>query len=396
MNLRSSAAALLTFGLGIGCAGAPGGDASSASEQQRIAANSPSDVGICYPSPPAAPEAINADVITGLLVAARPQIMECMVDPRHRGQETETRVSIKTTVGGGKVEHAVSGQNVTPPGQECIRGALDRYLAAVPGWAAKAAAVTTPVTGEAQVAHKAGVSPSVKFGINEASDVTGAVRIAQPTWCDCYADWKAAPPRALEATIKVTQAGKPQASFKPSADPGAQKVAACLAGKVAELPLKTKSSELDVPYTFRFVHSGHAAPLPEAAPEQQFQQQEALRGQRTAAAVVALGTRTAAATAYDGLVQKYNAAPDSVKVEDLKSTCAALVTADDTYIAALEKQLEAEQQMLTVLQQLKAQDTAWATAETAAQGTVDTTRQDIASAKQMKTSDTGACPREAQ
>jgi hypothetical protein len=41
MNLRSSAAALLTFGLGIGCAGAPGGDASSASEQQRIAANSP-------------------------------------------------------------------------------------------------------------------------------------------------------------------------------------------------------------------------------------------------------------------------------------------------------------------------------------------------------------------
>jgi len=54
MNLRSSAAALLTFGLGIGCAGAPGGDASSASEQQRIAANSPSDVGICYPSPPAA------------------------------------------------------------------------------------------------------------------------------------------------------------------------------------------------------------------------------------------------------------------------------------------------------------------------------------------------------
>jgi hypothetical protein len=394
MNLRASAAALITFGLGIGCAAAPGGDVTS--EQQRIAGNSPSDVGVCYPSPPAAPEGVNADVITGMLVAARPHIMECLVDPRNRGQEAETRVTIKTTVTAGKAEHAVSGPNLSPAGQQCIRGAIDRYLAAVPGWADKAAKVSAPATGEAQIHHKAGVSPTVQLGLNEASDVTGAVRLAQTGWCDCYAEWKAAPPRSLKATLKVVKGGAPQAIFEQSADPAAQKVSACLAGKVATLKIATESRELTVPYTFRFVHSGHAAPLPEASPEQQFQQNEALRGQRAAAAVVALGARTAAAVAYDGLVQKYNANPAAVPVEDLTSTCAALVAADDSWIAALQKQLEVDQQTLALVQQLKAQDAAWGKAEAAAQGTVDTTRQDIDAARQMKTSDTGACPREAK
>lgn len=393
MTLRASATALITFGLGIGCAAAPGGEAQS--EQQRIAANSPSDVGVCYPSPPA-PEVVNADVITGLLVAARPHIMECLVDPRNRGQEPETKVAIKTTVNAGKAEHAVSGQNLSPAGQQCIRGALDRFLAAVPGWAEKAGAVTAPATGEAEVHHKAGVSPTVQLGLNEASDLTGAVRLAQTGWCDCYADWKAAPPRALKATLKVIKGAAPQATFEPSADPAAQKVAACLAGKVATLQVKTESRELVVPYTFYFVHSGQVAPLPEAAPEQQFRQTEAVRGQRSAATVVALGARTAAAVAYDGLVQKYNADPAAVSVDDLKGKCAALVAADDSWIAALEKQLQSEQQTLAAVQQLKAQDPAWAKAEGAAQSAADQTRQDIDAAKKMKTSDTGACPREAK
>ncbi len=39
-----------------------------------------------------------------------------------------------------------------------------------------------------------GASPSVEMGVNDASDIAGAIRLALPTWGDCFADWKSAPP----------------------------------------------------------------------------------------------------------------------------------------------------------------------------------------------------------
>jgi hypothetical protein len=209
---RSSAAVLLAA-LAAGCAAAMGGG--SAAEQQQIAALSASDVGLCHPAAMPAIGGVNADELTGLLVAARPAVMECLVDPKNRGQAEETRVTLKTTAGGGKLEHAVAGQNLSPAGQQCIKGALDRHFGAVEGFAAKTAAVTPPVSAEDTVPHFAGKSPSVQLGLNEASDVTGAVRLAQSSWCDCYAEWKDAPPHPLKATLSIAQGKPPQATSSP-------------------------------------------------------------------------------------------------------------------------------------------------------------------------------------
>ncbi|AKT43331.1 hypothetical protein [Chondromyces crocatus] len=390
--LRSSAALLLATTVGFGCAGAAGG---SASEQQRIAALSASDVGLCFPAPIAVPSGVNGEVLTGMLVAARPAVMECLVSPQSRGAADETSVSLKTTAGGGKVSHAVSGQNLTPAGEQCIRAALDRHFAAAEGFAEAASAVNPPVTGDAQVNHVKGVSPSVVLGENEASDITGAVRLAQSGWCDCYTEWKAGAPHPLKATLQ-TQGTELKATFEAVSDPASQKVVACLTEKVKQVKVTPKSAQLSVPYTFMFVHSGHAAQLTDEPPQVQIRQLDGLRTQRAARAVIALGGRTAAAMAYDALGKKYNADPASVSVEDLTKGCDALLAADDAWLASLNQQLEIDQQTLALVQQLKATDSAWERAEAASKNGVETTKQDIESAKQMKVGDAGACPRPAQ
>ncbi|WP_197041187.1 hypothetical protein [Chondromyces apiculatus] len=392
--LRSSAAVLVATGLGLGCAAAAGGGATS--EQQRIAALSASDVGLCFPSSITPPSAVNTEVLTGLLVAVRPAVMECLVSPQSRGAAQETTVNLKTTAGGGKLQHNISGPNLTPEGAVCVKEALDRHFAAVQGFAALAAAANPPVSGEAQVTHKAGVSPTVRLGENESSDVAGAVRLAQTTWCECYEPWKAAAPHPLNATLSSQGGMALTAKFEPAADPASQKVAECLSGKISDVKFTARSSQINVPYTFMFVHSGNAAPLTDVPPEVQIRQLDGVRTQRAARAVIALGGRMAAAQAYDALGKKYNAAPDSVPVEDLTKGCAALLATDDAWLETLNQQLEIDEQTLALVQQLKAKDAEWGRAEEASKNAVDVTKQDIETAKQMKTGDAGACPRDAK
>jgi hypothetical protein len=345
------------------------------------------------------PAALNGEALTGLLVTARPLVLECLVDPRHRGAKDGTRVAIKSTVSGGKIEHAVSGDNMTPDGERCVRAALDGYLSVVPGWASKLSAVSEPVTAEVQVRHTEGVAPTVKLGVNEASDVAGTVRLAQGSACGCYAPWKSASgagpqPRALKATIKVVRGAAPQASFVAVSDPAAQEVAACLQEKIGGLKVQTKSNEVDVPYAFYFIHSNVFTPLAGAPPDLQFQQADALRNRVAAESVIALGGRTNAAQAYDALVKKFKAAPQSVPLADLQQSCAALLAADDQWGQALSRQLEIDKRTLSIVQELKASDPSWGEAATAAQRTVGATEQDIATAKQMRASDAESCPKE--
>ena len=108
-------------------------------EQLRITNINQSDLAVCFPKAPAVPDKITAETLTGLLVAARPQVMECLADPVRRGPAKETRVVIKSTLGASGVEHAVSGQNVTPEGEKCITSNLSRFFSTVPQLATPAA-----------------------------------------------------------------------------------------------------------------------------------------------------------------------------------------------------------------------------------------------------------------
>jgi hypothetical protein len=323
--------------------------------------------------------------------------MECLADPTRRGAEKETRVVIKSTLGAGGVESAVSGQNLTPEGEKCVKAALTRYFATVPQLATPPAAGAAPVTAEIPVQHIAGVSPAVTLGVNEGSDITGTVRLMQSTWCDCYAEWKDAPPRTLKAKIKIAKgasAAPSDVSFEATNDPAADKVAACLKDKVKSLRFKVTPDEITLPYTFLFLHSAHDGGLPNAPPEIQFAQLDALRGQRAAAAVIAVGTRSVAAATYDDLVKKYKAKPASVQVEELKTKCADLLKADEGWVASIEKQVDIDQKTVELVTALAAKDPGWAKAQAASQSNLDATKKDLEQAKKIRTDDAGICPKE--
>ncbi|MGZ6162161.1 MAG: hypothetical protein ACXWLS_02430, partial [Myxococcaceae bacterium] len=91
-------------------------------------------------------------------------------------------------------------------------------------------------------------------------------------------------------------------------------------------------------------------------------------------------------------VKKRKAAGAMVK--DLKTGCAELVKADDTYTKALEDESAVEQQALTLAQTLKAKDPSWADAEKAAQGAVADTQKQIDAATQLRAANEKACPKE--
>jgi len=396
MNHLRKALPLLALGLGLGCGGASQtgpaeGATGPVSTQQRVVNINPVDLGVCFQQAPALPEKINAEVLTGVLVAARPFVMECLVDPKSRGPADETSLALKTTLSGGKLAHAITGQNVTPAGEQCIKAAVDRFAATAPDWEKKAQAATS-VNAEVQYKHIASVMPSVKMGVSEASDVAGAIRLAQGSFCDCYAPWKDADPVLLKAQVKLTQTGAPAVTMEPSQNPAGSQVAACLQPKVAALPLKTTATELTAPYTFMFLNSARGL-FDNAEPPIAFAQYELVRNQHLAAGVIAMGARTQAAEAYDALVNKYKKDPASVSLDQLKNGCGALTQADDAYITSLQKQLEVEQRALAMFTDLAAKDAAWAPVKDGTQSNVDETKKDIENGKKFKESDLQACPK---
>jgi len=394
IHLRN-AAPLLALGLGLGCSGSAQtgeGPTGPVTSTQRIVNISPFDLGVCFAQAPALPDKLNGEVLTGLLVAARPAVMECLVDPKSRGPADETSLTLKTTVSGGQLAHAITGQNLTPAGEQCIKAAVDRYVATAPEWAAKSQAASS-ISAEAQYSHVAGAMPTVKLGISEASDVAGTIRLAEGGFCDCFAAWKDTDPTILKASVKVTQSGAPAVTFEPSGDAGGTQAVACLTPKVSALPFKTTSSELTAPYTFMFLSSARDGLFTGAAPALAFAQYELVRNQRLASGVIAMGARTAAAEAYDALVQKYKKDPASVTLDELQKGCGALTAADDAYVTTMEKQLDLEQKAVAMLTEYAAKESDWVPARDATQGHVDQTKKDIEMGKKFKEDDLQACPK---
>ncbi len=136
----------------------------------------------------------------------------------------------------------------------------------------------------------------------------------------------------------------------------------------------------------------------------QFAQLDAVREQRQAEAFAALARRQNVANIYDAQVQAYQAAANSkdakkrkaagAMVKDLKTGCADLVKADDAYTKALEDEAAVEQQAVTLAQTLKAKDPVWADAEKASSGALADTQKQIDAAKQLRTANEKACPKE--
>ncbi len=372
-------------------AGATAAQAAPVQERQKITNQPAFDVATCHPRQLTLPTLPNQAVIIGALVSARPQVLECLVDPKNRGPGQSTKVTVKTTVDTTGGKHAITGDNLSPSGTQCVQAMVDKLapMAALPAGA-------QPVEAQTEFVHEVGNSPTVTFGINEGSDFSGNIRLGQTTWCDCYTSFTNTPPPLLTARIKLKKgmANAAEINFDPSGTTEGDALASCLKTKIAALPAKLSTDELTFPHRFIHFHSLASENVANLPPELGFYQLELVRGQRAADAALAFGVRANAAETYDAIVAEYTKTKNWRLIDSLKAKCADLVKAADGWVSALQAQQAADQSTLTLVQQLKAKDEGWTQVETATQGALGKTAEDLKTAQARRQADADACPKE--
>ncbi|HYX89915.1 MAG TPA: hypothetical protein VE782_00015 [Myxococcaceae bacterium] len=391
--MRRSAIGLLTALALSACASAPAkGGGEPTAQQQKVSNISYFDLENCFPVEAKVSAPANKEGLTGFLVAARPEIGECLVDPKNRGPERLTRAAISVSVTDQGAEFQAAGDNLTPSGVECIRNVLKQRSGIEP--LPKGA---PPASASIDYQHNAGVNPAVVMGVNESSDAVGTVRLAMKGWCECFEPWRSAAPRPLSATMVLVAGTKTptEVSFIPPADDAAGKVQACVSQKLKALEVPHSSQKLTVPVPFILLHSGvdEAEAIAPNTPEIAFLQLDALRSQRAAQVALAIGGRVGAVGVYDALVAKYKANPRSVTVKELRDRCQALLQADEAWISALDKQRQTEERTLAFAQKQQARDASWGEAVAAARGQVQATQKELEPARQTRQQDEGACPK---
>ncbi|HEX8819539.1 MAG TPA: hypothetical protein VF794_06410 [Archangium sp.] len=382
--------------LAAGCAGqqqaTKPGAPTTTEERMRITNQHPFDVAVCQQTPTSTlTQPVNQGILVGSILAIRPEVMECLVDPKTRGDGTTTRVVVKTDVTEQGGTHTISGENLTPEGSACIQKVVDTRvpLTALPKG-------SQPVQSESTFVHEAANSPSVKFGINPGSDYSGTVRLAQTNWCECYAGFANKTPPILKANVdlKKDTATAAAITFDPVGNPAGDQLATCLQAKMMALPAKLETDQLKFPYRFIHFNSKATEASAELPPELRFFQLELERNQRSANAAIAFGARSNAAEAYDAIVSKYQKTKDWKLVDELKSKCQALVNSAQGWVNAIDAQLKVDQATLALAQELKAKDAAWGDVETKSQEVIAGTQQDLANAQKRLEADQGACPKE--
>jgi len=388
--------AIASILLAAGCAGqqqAQKKGPTTTEERMRITNQPPFDVAVCQPKALTLPQPPNEGILVGALLSTRPEVMECLVDPKSRGEAESTRVVVKTTVNEQGGTHAITGENLTPEGTACIQKVVDARvpLTALPKGAQE-------VTSESTFVHEVGNSASVKFGINPGSDFSGAVRLAQEDWCECYAPFANKAPPQLKASVdlKKESATAAEIVFEPTNTPEGDQLAACLQAKMMAIPVKLEVTELKFPYRFTHFHSQATESSADMSPELRFYQLDLLRNQRAANTAIAFGARANAAETYEAVITKFQKTPPKKQYDllpELTSKCNALVEASKQSVDALSAQLQSEQQSLANVQELKAKDAAWGELEGKLQESVTATEQDVKNAQERLKADQGACPK---
>lgn len=378
------------------CAGqqkaAKPGAPTTVQEKMRITNQPYFDVASCHPQALTLPQPPNENILVGAMVSTRSQLMECLVDPKSRGPAATTKVSVKTHITDAEATHTVTGENLTPQGQKCIQDLVNKAVPIQP-LATKGA---KPVDSEAQFIHEQNNSPSVSFGVNEGSDFSGQIRLAQEQWCDCYAGYTTQVPPILVSHITLKKASPTAAdiTFDPSGSTEGDQLAACLKSKMATLPAKVSSEQLGFPHRFIHFNAQAADPGTTLPPDMRFLQLELMRGQRAAATAISGGARDNAAAEFAPLAEKYNQnrKKNYDLVPKILEKCSVLLKSSGDWIAALEAQQTSDQQMVTLVQELKAKDEAWKEVEAKLQQEFDTTQKDLANAQKIHDQDVKACP----
>jgi hypothetical protein len=391
MKLRHAAVASLAFT--AACAPMQKqGDASAQAVQDtvRVSNQAPFDMAVCQPAQPLQlPQPVNPDILLGAISLARPQVMECLVAPTSRGEAKSTRVVVKATVTpeGGKYE--VSGENLASEGKDCVQKAVETLvpLAASPAGSAL-------VTVEGEFTHDQSRSVAITFGSDVGSDYSGAIRLGQPQWCDCYAAYATQVPPTLMAHVQLAkeQTAPAEVTFDPVTTPEGTALATCLQQKMMALPVKAPPDAMR--FSRRFIHfNSKAAELSmDPLPEQRLIQNELVRQQRSAATTMAFGVRDSASESYDAAVLKYQKTKDRKLLPELSAKCNQVAEADAKWVSAVEAQLKADQQSLAIAEELKAKDAAaWSAAAASVQEALNSAQEELNRAQSRHKADQEAC-----
>lgn len=381
-----------------------------AADQQKVGNEVPFDLAYCFVQPAAVEKPVNEAALSGLWVTSAPLVRECISDPRNylAGKSGAFKVTLAVAEAG--YTHVVESEGLTAAGKKCIEDAVGKVSPPI----APLPAGEKPVTYVAQVGELP-AAERVRFGINEASDVAATMRLGLPSMCSCFEAFKNGPdPAPIEARLQVTRApekfkqpdgGVPkpvEVTFK-QGPPAA--VSSCMEQKLSGLAYPTTADQFIVPYLFLFTNglaaSADVAALPDPLkPRQLFD----MTGQRSAVTQLALARKVAASLRYNELVKEYKAAAASKEkgaatkarnlLQDLKTTCKDLLKHDDSYIAAVESEAKLQSDLLATLGQLKAKDAAYGESEPEVQKSAALTQKQLAKAKEDRTIDEKACPKE--
>lgn len=404
--------------LGLACAGgqSAGATAAAPAERQRVQNLVPFNLVTCFPTRLDLGKTANEYTLNAAFRGARPEINECLVDAKVQNPSAPTKGKATVTLDSSGTTVTVIADGLQPAGSACIEKAIRAQLEGV-----SAPSGGKPITLDGPIERDP--SGMVRMGINEASDVQGAIRLGVPQWCSCFEPLKTTVPPELAGAVTLTRAditqyadrlkpadgglptNKAVVSALQATDPSGAQTATCLNGHVETLPLKTTAEQFSVPAQILLVNSnGETTMPPSTPPPMQFAQLDAVRELRQAQAFAALARRQTVANAYDAQVQAYQAAANSkdskkrktatAMVKELKGGCTALVKADDEYTKALQAEQAVEQQAVTLAQTLKVKEPAWADAEAASTAAMADTQKQIDASKQLRAANEKSCPKE--
>jgi hypothetical protein len=356
-----------------------GSPPSESADRMRVTNSIPFDLAVCSPRSLQL-EAPSEELIQGALLSLWPAFQECLVDPK-AADGAPLEVKVKATVG-AEVSHEVLGTGLSASGKECLIAAVKKLEFKPVQPPAKA------VSGEMPV--QPGGKP-VALGVNPPSDVVGAIRLAQPSFCSCYAELGTRPPPTLKAELTLAK-GKPvEVVMEPNEVPA---VSACVVSRLKSMTLP--EADAHFPYAFLLKNSYSAGVTPDAVPELQFQQFDGLIAQRTADVLLAVAPRTRAAFAYDAAVTRYKTTkPEKAwtLIPELKTKCAALLAADDGWVASLKELATVYQSALKLIQAERLKDAAWGPLEEAITQRMRPPTEELSRAEGARKSDEGICPK---
>jgi hypothetical protein len=366
----------------------------------------PFDLGVCFLQPVAVATPVNEIALSGLWLAARPAVVECLRDSRNYVAGKSSAFKLTLTLSDAGYTRVVESEGLLEMGRKCIEDAVGRTSPTLEPLAAG----SKPVVYTAQVPELK--TDQVRFGVNEFSNVAGVIRLAMPSMCSCFEVYKTTPdPAPVDLRVQVTKApekfkfpdgGMPrpvEVTFTTSGAPPA--MTSCAEGKLSALNYPSTSEQIVVPYRFFFINalaqSSDVAAL--ADPSLKFAQLEAMAYQRSAATQLQQARVVAASTRYNGMVNEYrtlsksNPKKANAMVKDLSTACQQLVTQDDALIAAGEAEYKLHQETLAVIAAGKAKDPTWAETEAGTQKLAASAQAVITKGREIRTADEKACPK---